>query len=332
MRRVVRGGGVGSWPGSSAREAVRTVRDLMVDGEGLGVPYLPETPARGPGAELVGRAAGMLVDLPVDLQPSGWRLVDRPGHDAARTAALLREDLDELAEAYDGYSGPLQLQVCGPWTLAATLELTRGERVVSDTGAVVDLVASLAEGVAAHVAAVRRLVPGADVILQLDEPSLPAVLEGSLPTASGYGRVRVVEAQVVAAGLRDVLAAHDGPTVVHSCHPRTPLPLLRSTGAGALAIDLTSASPARWESVAATLESGTGIRAGVFATDGSTSEATARAALLEGFERAGLDVEVLGDVVVTPACGLAGLRPELARGVQRAVLDTARRLTDDLSG
>lgn len=325
----VRAGGVGSWPGTSARDAVRTVRDLLVDGDGLGLPYLPETPARGPGADLVGRAAGLLVDLPVDLQPSGWRLVDRPGRDAARTASLLREDLDELAEAYDGYTGPLQVQACGPWTLAAHLELTRGERVVTDAGAAADLVASLAEGVTALVADVRRLVPGAEVVLQLDEPALPAVLEGALPTASGYGRVRAVDPQVVATGLRDVLAPHDGPTVIHSCHPRAPLPLLRSTGAGALGLDLTDASPTRWESVAATLEAGTGLHAGVLAADGSTSDAAARTTLLSGLERAGLDAGVLAAVVVAPACGLASLTTEAARRVQRAALDTARRLAEE---
>ena len=325
----VRAGGVGSWPGTSAREAVRTVRDLLVDGDGIGLPYLPETPGRGPGADLVGRAAGMLVDLHVDLQPSGWRLVDRPGRDAERTAALRREDLDELAEAFDGYTGPLQVQVGGPWTLAASLRLTRGERVVGDPGAAADLTASRAEGVAAFVADVRRLVPGADVVLQLDEPSLPAVLEGSLPTSSGYGRVRAVDRQVVSDGLRAVLEVHDGPTVVHCCHPRAPLPLLRGTGAGALAVDLTEASAARWESVAATLEGGTGLHAGMLATDGSTTDAAAGTALLAGLERAGLDARALVDVVVTPTCGLAGLTPEGAVRVQRAALDTARRLTEE---
>jgi hypothetical protein len=328
----VRAGGVGSWPGTSVREAVRTVRDLLVDGDGLGLPYLPETPARGPGADIIGRGAGMLVDLPIDLQPSGWRLVDRPGRDAERTASMRREDLDELAEAYDGYEGELQVQVAGPWTLAASLRLTRGERVVGDPGAAADLVASLAEGAAAFVGEARRLVPGADVVLQVDEPSLPAVLEGSLPTSSGYDRVRAVDPQVVADGLRAVLAAHDGPTVLHCCHPRAPLPLLRATGAGALAVDLTDASPVRWESVAATLEAGTGVHAGVLATDGSTGDEAAARTLLTGLERAGLAADVLDRVVVTPACGLSALTPEGARRVQRAALDTARRLTEEVEG
>ena len=326
----VRATGIGSWPGTSAREAVRTVRDLLVDGDGVGLPHLPETPGRGPGAEIIGRAAGLLVDLPVDLQPSGWRFVDRPGLDASRTAALLREDLDELAEAYDGYTGQLKVQVAGPWTLAASLRLNRGERVVADPGAVADLVASLADGISRHVADVRRLVPGAEVVLQVDEPSLPAVLEGSLPTSSGYGRVRAVDPQVVVRGLQAVLAGHDGPTVVHCCHPSAPLPLLRATGAGALAVDLTGATPARWESVAATLDAGTGVWAGCLPTDGSGSDTAARALVLEGFERSGLASDALRGLVVSPACGLSGLTPEGARGVLRSALDTARRLAEEV--
>jgi hypothetical protein len=327
---AVRATGIGSWPGTSVREAVRTVRDLLVDGEGVGLPHVPETPARGPGAEIIGRGAGLLVDLPVDLQPSGWRLVDRPGRDAARTASLLVEDLDELAEAYDGYAGPLKVQVAGPWTLAASLRLNRGERLVSDAGAVADLVASLAAGVAGYVSDVRRLVPGAEVVLQVDEPSLPAVLDGALPTSSGFGRVRAVDPQVVMRGLESVLAPHDGPTVIHCCSPSAPLPLLRATGAGALAVDLTAATPARWESVAATLDAGTGIWVGCLPTDGSGTDTGARALVLEGFERSGLAADALRGLVVSPTCGLAGLTPEGARSVLRTALDTARRLAEEV--
>ena len=326
----VRATGIGSWPGTSVREAVRTVRDLLVDGDVIGLPYLPETPGRGPGADIIGRAAGLLVDLPVDLQPSGWRLVDRPGRDAARTASLHREDLDELAEAYDGYTGSLKIQVAGPWSLAASLQLTRGERAVVDAGAVADLTASLADGVRARVADVRRLVPGADVVLQLDEPSLPAVLEGSLPTASGFGRIRSVDPQAAARGIQAVLAAHDGPTVLHCCDPSAPLPLMRATGATAIAIDLTGASAARWESVAATLERGTGLYAGCLPTDGTGTDTQARALVLDGFERAGLAGEALRGVVVSPACGLARLTREGARDVHRTALDTARRLGEEV--
>jgi hypothetical protein len=127
-----------------------------------------------------------------------------------------------------------------------------------------------------------------------------------------------------------VLAAHDGPTVVHCCHAAAPLPLLRATGAGALAIDLTTATPARWESVAATLEGGTGVYAGVLPTDGSGTDTAARALVLDGLERAGLAATALRGVVVTPACGLAALTPEGARTVVRSALDTARRLGEEV--
>ena len=185
------------------------------------MPYLPELPGRGPGADLIGRAAALLVDMPVDLQPVGWRLVDRPGRDLARAQAWLRQDLDVLAEVADEYAGPLKLQSAGPWTLAAGLYLPRLERAVVDPGACRDLVGSLAEGLVAHVAEVRRLVPGAEVVVQLDEPSLPAVLTGALPTASGFGRLRAVEEQVVVDGISTVLEAVADAgalaTVVHCC-------------------------------------------------------------------------------------------------------------------
>jgi hypothetical protein len=118
--------------------------------------------------------------------------------------------------------------------------------------------------------------------------------------------------------------------VVHCCHPAAPLPLLRGTGADALAVDLTTASPARWESVAATLDSGTTVYAGVLPTDGSGTDTGARALVLEGLERAGLAAGALRGLVVTPACGLASLTPEGARTVLRMALDTARRLGEEV--
>ena len=322
-----RASGIGSWPGTDIRATLRVVRDLLADD---GLPYLPELPGRGPGADMVGRAAGLLADLHVDLQPAGWRLVDRPGRDAKRTGALLREDLDELAEAFDGYEGDLKLQVAGPWTLASSLWLTRGERAVVDEGACRDLVASLAEGLSVHLRDVARLVPAARLVVQVDEPGLPGVLQGSLPTASGFGRIRAVDPHVVADGLRAVLAvAGEGPTVVHCCAPSVPLPLLRSTGVGAVSLDTGLLGPAGWESVAATVESGVALWAGIVPTEGETPGAGELTnALVGGWRGVGLPVADLADVTVTPTCGLAGLTPKVARNVQRVAVHAARALTE----
>ncbi|MGQ4441524.1 hypothetical protein ACN6LI_007038, partial [Streptomyces violaceoruber] len=133
--------GIGSLPGHDAREAAKTATGSFED-----FPFLPELPARGPGADMIGRTAGMLVELYARVEPSGWRLGDRPGRDTKRARAWLGEDLDALEEFTQGYEGPLKVQAVGPWTLAAALELRGGEAVLSDPGACRDLAASLAEG------------------------------------------------------------------------------------------------------------------------------------------------------------------------------------------
>ena len=102
----------------------------------------------------------MTTGLGADLQPAGWRLTDASGIDHRRARSLLAQDLDTLEELGQGYAGPFKIQVAGPWTLAATVEKPRGDKVLSDHGARRDLAQALAEGLAGHVADVRRRVPG----------------------------------------------------------------------------------------------------------------------------------------------------------------------------
>jgi methionine synthase II (cobalamin-independent) len=298
-----------------------------------GLPYLVELPSRGPGSDIVGRAAGLLVEMPVDLQPSGWRLTDAPGRDAERAAALWRNDLDDLAEAADGYRGRLKVQVTGPWTLAASLRLNRGERVVNDPGARRDLAESLAEGVAAHVSAVQRLVPGAELVVQLDEPSLPAVLAGRLPRQSGFGRLRPVEADELEHGLQTVTAAaREGGavmTAVHCCAKDAPFTVLRRSGADAIAVDVTLLDAAGWESVAVAYEAGIRVWAGLVPTTADlprTSTLVDR--LTAAWKRVGLSASGLSGVTVSPTCGLAGASPAHARAVLDRTIDTARALAE----
>ncbi len=78
-------------PGTDALEAARTVVGELPE-----LPYLPELPGRGAGAGLIGRTAALLVDLAVELVPSGYRVTARPGRDHRRAVDLLRGDLDAL--------------------------------------------------------------------------------------------------------------------------------------------------------------------------------------------------------------------------------------------
>lgn len=326
-----RASGVGSWPGADVRQAVAAVRDLLSED---GLPYLPELPARGPGADIIGRSAGLLADLAVDLQPMGWRFVDRPGRDAHRTSGLMRQDLDELAEAFDGYAGDLKVQIAGPWTLASSVWLHRGERSVVDAGATRDVVASLAQGLRVHLGVVAQLLPKATLVVQIDEPGLPSVLAGRLPTASGFGRIRAIDPTAAAEGLRDVVAAAgDRHTVVHCCAPEVPFVLLRDTGVKAVSVDVALLSPKGWESLAATVESGLALWAGVVPTDHADAGARSQVTdvigpLVKAWRRVGLPVPDLSRVTLTPACGLAGFTPAGARTAQRLAVDAARALTE----
>lgn len=189
--------GLGAMPGTDALEAARVVAGELGD-----FPHLPQLPARGPAGSAVGRSAALLVDLHVDLQPSGWRVTDTGGMDEARARSALGEDLDAAEEVWDGFTGPFKVQADGPFTLAVALDRNRGDAVIADSGARRDVAASLTEGLRVHVADLVRRVPGASVVVQVDEPMLATVLAGGVPTASGFGRLRAVTDAEVRATLR----------------------------------------------------------------------------------------------------------------------------------
>ncbi|MFC7842264.1 methionine synthase [Streptomyces sp. NPDC001046] len=320
--------GVGSMPGGDAREAARAVTGTFED-----FPFLPELPARGPGADMIGRTAGLLVELYARVEPSGWRLGDRPGRDTRRARSWLGEDLDALEEFTQEYRGPLKVQAVGPWTLAANLELRGGEAALSDAGACRDLAASLAEGLREHLAEVRRRIPGAQLVLQLDEPSLTAVLRGQVKTASGYRTHRSVDRQVAEQTLRDLVAVHpDGPVVVHSCAPDVPFALLRRAGAAAVSFDFSLLTERDDDAIGEAVEGGTRLFAGVVpSAEGPLSDpAGSVMGVRTLWRRLGLSPGLLAEAVtVTPACGLAGASPQYARAALAHCARAARSLADN---
>ena len=317
--------GVGSLPGTDPVEALR-----VVTGELPEFAHLPELPGRGPGADLVGRSAALLVDLAVELTPAGWRLVPRPGTDQRRARELLARDLDALSDVAEDYTGPFKVQAAGPWTLAAGLERTRGDRAVVDPGARRDLAQSLTEGLAAHVAAVSARVPGARVVVQLDEPSLPAVLVGALPTASGWGKLPAVEPPVVEHELAAVVDALPGPVVVHCCADRAPLGLLHAAGADAVSFDLGLVQDL--DALGTAVEAGTHLFPGVVpGTDAPLPAPKATASRLHAWWRElGFPADELHEAVtLTPSCGLAGASPSYARSAMAHVREAAKYLQPD---
>jgi methionine synthase II (cobalamin-independent) len=354
--------GIGSLPGTDITEAVKSTF-----GE-LPLPYLPELPARGPGADMIGRTAGLLVEIPVDLYVAQWRVAAHPGRDLRRTRDLWDRDLDVLTEHAADFDGLVKLQVAGPWTLAAAIDLPIGGRMLRDPGAVRDLTSSLAEGVAQHIADVRRRLPHARVLMQLDEPSLPAVLAGRVPTESGYGTLRAVDVTRASSALRDVVAAATAAeaagVVVHCCAPDVPLSLIHELGVTAVAVDLDLMTDL--DALGEVLDAGLGLFAGAVpsmppAPVAGAAESRSAAISTDGGRAARTDFESGRDdapqpspmaiaaanrvkalwreigfspnhlatqVVITPACGLAGVSPTYARAATAACREAATRLAD----
>ena len=247
---------------------------------------------------------------------------------------MLSSDLDVMEEVLDGFRGLLKIQLCGPWTLAATLELPRTLNVaIADPGAVADLTASLTEGAAAHVAEVAKRVPGARLVVQFDEPALSAVAGGEVPTASGLSRIAPVEADVLRERLAQVIASTGKYTVVHSCSTAVPFGIIRAAGAGALSFDLSQLRRGEEDAVAEAAEAGLGLLTGVMPAvpapadpgpagptgtvapgDGSAEARQAAERVIRLWRRLGLPLETCPEqAVTTPACGLPGASPAQAR-------------------
>jgi methionine synthase II (cobalamin-independent) len=319
--------GVGSLPGTDIAEAQR-----LVFGELPELPHLAELPDRGPGADMIGRGAGLLVDMPVQLYAGRWQVAPRPGVDLRRTADLRDRDLDQLAEQGEGFAGTLKVQAAGPWTLAASIDLAIGGRLLRDAGAVRDLTDSLAEGLRRHVADIQKRLPRATVLLQLDEPSLPAVIAGHVPTESGLSAYRAVDGPDAATGLRTVVEAAGVPVVVHCCAADLPLTVVRDAGAAAVGLDLALVTDL--DPLGEALEAGLGLFAGAAPAqppaDGramTSKQVAERVRTL--WTRLSFPAEQLPrQVVITPACGLAGASPAYVRQVLAAVREAGRRLAE----
>lgn len=324
--------GIGSYPGADAADFDEALKIVL--GSAPGLPYLPELPGRGVGADMIGRALAIVAELGADLQPAGWRLTGAaPGLEQRRARSLLGQDLDALEEHTQGYDGRLKIQVTGPWTLAATVERPTLDRLLADHGARRELAQALAEGLRSHIADVRRRVPGAEIVVQLDEPALPAVLAGKVPTASGFHRHRSVDDPAASPALEWVMAAvkDSGATpVVHCCAADVPFALLTGAGAEGISIDLSTQTAESYDALAGVLESDRMLMLGIVpATDPDRwpDDGALTTRVLRLLDMLGLDPgSGSGELVITPTCGLAGASTGWARRATELSERVARNL------
>ena len=324
--------GVGSWPGTDPREAAATIVGELPE-----LPHLVELPGRGVGADMIGRASALLVDLQFETTTRGYRIAPRPGRVSRRAHDYLREDLDAFEEAWEtagrtSDAATVKLQSVGPLTLASEVELANGHRVLTDPGAVRDFAESLAEGLREHVAEVRRRL-GVDIVVQLDEPSANTVLSGSVQGVTGLEKIRALPAPEALDVLDTVAAGVGAPVAVHTCAAAPPLELLRRSAAVAIGLDVSLLTARDLDGVGELLDADKHLLLGLVPTSAPQVRPTWRDVAepaVTVVDRLGFPRSTLRDRVgVTPVCGLAGASQDWARAAVRLCADAVQAFAEE---
>ena len=338
--------GIGSLPialaqherGTSPRVAAEIVRDSFPR-----LPHVVELPARRAGADMIGRTAALLSQISDDFAlttvPTGWRLTSRAGLDMERARQFLQQDDDALAEVYADYHGSMKVQICGPLTWSRSVENLSGEPALSDIGFVRDAVRVVPELIAQLSRRMRSLVPGlTQLIVQIDEPALLQVISGGVPTASGYSRVRSISAQQVTTWFSDLVQTTqqaDTALWLHNCADEALIDLANVAAFSGTSFDISTITTADVDRLGTAFERGRTLVIGAIGvSDWSLAEGVIASRACERIEllRSRLSIpqdEWARQVVVTPACGLAGATPAQARTVMKAASAAAASLTGD---
>ena len=320
----MRATGIGSMPLMDGSFAEATA---VVVGEFVDFPHLVEMPGKGPGADMCGRMGSMLASVSTDLSwettPAGWRQTSGVGIAMRRATSMLGESMDALEERLTGYVGDAKAQIVGPWTFAASVFTASGSRILRDQGFVADVTAAMEQALSSHVAELRRRVPGATWWIQVDEPSVSAVIDGAIPNSSGLGRIAPVDIQVVSSHVSAIVAAihqSGAKAAIHTCAPRPAWQVLLKSRADAVSFDVSLHQQVHDEHVGELMDQGRQAWLGLVPTMPVPAAADAgNKAMDELRRRIGFDAQSWAEhVVVTPACGLGASDPVWTRAALAA--------------
>jgi hypothetical protein len=173
------------------------------------------------------------------------------------------------------------------------------------------------------------------MVVQIDEPLLPAALVGRVPTASGFGTLRTIESNLAIDRLRTVvetLVSAGAIPIAHCCAGAPPISLFAEAGFRAVSLDATLLTERDDDAIGETVEAGLGLFLGLVPSLDvdpmpRMSELASPARRL--WSRLGFAPENLArDVVVTPTCGLAGASPSWPKMAYHASVEVARVLLE----
>lgn len=264
--------GLGSMPGLSVENALSIIAGEIPDAM-----HIPELPARGPGAELVGRTFGLLhrLDKSFSLEtvPGGWQATHGFSSVMQESGLWLDQDIEALALIAGMATTSIKIQIGGPFTLAASVERNLAERLIVDRGARLELVAAVKEMAVFHLNQLKARLPNASFIFQVDEPALAAVLAGRIPSRTGKQGLAPVAIQEVQEGLATVVEAvgTHAEVWVHTCADLAPIQAVANCGFQAWSLPLDSLGRDDEETMSVFLERGgrwiVGLEAGQTAKD-----------------------------------------------------------------
>ena len=213
----VQASGLGPFPTADMVDALHRVRGELGDPH---LPFLPELPHRGWRATTLARTIATFDGLHAEGASYGWRLTHTgtASRESALAYATYESDINALADVVgqensrggrsngnaSGGEPIFKIQLTGVYTLAASIYLPSGERSISDPGATRDIRESLLAGLRDRLETLRQVLdtPDGRIAVQLNEPDLHRIIAGSIPTVSGFRRIRSIPAPTVMEGLR----------------------------------------------------------------------------------------------------------------------------------
>jgi methionine synthase II (cobalamin-independent) len=171
------------------------------------------------------------------------------------------------------------------------------------------------------------------VVVQFDEPSLPAAVAGRLTGVTSLSPVAALEESLATTLLDTCVAAAGAEASVHCCDAAIPWKVLQHSSISAVSVDAGMLEVADLDGIAEFVASGRVVMLGVVSSSAPVRRPAVEevaADVVAITDRLGFGRSALRDRIgITPACGLAAATPEWARAAIGLARRTAEAFAED---